>query len=79
MKTMSVSEFKTHFSDVLKQVRQGEEIAVTFGKGKKVVGYFIPAPPQPIKRKLGILEGKVKITFSPDFKMTTEEFLGIND
>jgi len=29
------------------------------------------------KRKLGILEGKGKIKFLPDFKMSTEEFLGL--
>jgi hypothetical protein len=29
------------------------------------------------ERKLGILDGKVKITFSDDFKMTEEELLGL--
>jgi len=29
------------------------------------------------KRKIGILDGKAKIEFAPDFKMTTEEFLGL--
>jgi antitoxin (DNA-binding transcriptional repressor) of toxin-antitoxin stability system len=34
MKTMSVGEFKTHFSEVLQQVRAGVGIAVTYGKKK---------------------------------------------
>ena len=74
---MTVGEFKTHFSDVLEQVKAGEEIAVTYGKKKEVVGYFIPEKPQKPKVKLGIMQGKAKFTFSHDFKMTEEEFLGL--
>jgi len=74
---MSVGEFKTHFSEVLEQVKAGEKFAVTFGKKKEIVGYFLPELPQQAKRKLGILEGKAKVVFSPDFKMTEEEFLGL--
>ncbi|MES2375717.1 MAG: prevent-host-death protein [Bacteroidota bacterium] len=77
MKTMSVGQFKTHFSEVLEQVKGGEKIAVTFGKKKEVVGYFLPELPKQTKRKLGILEGKAKFTFSSDFKITEEEFLGL--
>lgn len=74
---MSVGEFKTHFSEVIKQVKAGEEIAVTFGKKKEIVGYFMPDASQKPKRKLGILEGKATFTFGSDFEMTTEEFLGL--
>ncbi len=74
---MTVGEFKMHFSDVLKQLKSGEEVAVTYGKKKEVVGYFRSVKTQKPKRKLGILEGKVSITFSPDWEMTTEEFLGL--
>jgi hypothetical protein len=77
MITMTVGEFKTHFSDVIEQVKGGEKIAVTFGRKKEVIGYFSPEIPQNPKIKLGIMEGKAKFTFSPDFKMTTEEFLGL--
>ncbi|MES2111555.1 MAG: prevent-host-death protein [Bacteroidota bacterium] len=77
MKTMSVGEFKTHFSDVLEQVKAGEKIAVTFGKKKEIVGYFLPEMPQQPKRKLGILEGKATFSFDNDFEITDEEFLGL--
>ncbi|MDB5007688.1 MAG: Phd YefM protein [Mucilaginibacter sp.] len=77
MKTMTVGEFKTHFSDVIEQVKAGEKIAVTYGKKKEIIGYFSPDTPQKPKRKLGILEGKVEVIFKPDFEMTTEEFLGL--
>jgi hypothetical protein len=29
------------------------------------------------KRKIGLLDGKMKIVFSDDFEMTTEELIGI--
>ena len=75
MKTITVGEFKTHFSEVLEQVKSGEKIAVTYGKKKEIAGYFISQIPEQPKSKLGILEGKAKVTFSQDFKMTEEEFL----
>ena len=78
MKTMSVGEFKTHFSEVIDLIRAGEKIEVTFGKKKEVIGYFSPKEQDDKpKRKLGILKGKAKFTFADDFKMTEEEFLGL--
>lgn len=76
-KKMTVGEFKSQLSDVIAAVQAGERIVVTYGKKKKVVGYFVPELPEPgTKRKLGILEGKAKAVFRPDFKITEEEFLG---
>ena len=78
MKIMTVGEFKAQFSNVIEQVKKGEEIAVTFGKKKEIVGYFLPKViDSKEKRKLGIMEGKAKVTFNDDFKMTEEEFLGL--
>ncbi|MES2277625.1 MAG: prevent-host-death protein [Bacteroidota bacterium] len=77
MKTMTVAEFKTHFSEVIDQVKAGEKIEVTFGKSKEVVGYFTAdCQPALAKRELGILEGKASVTFNGDFKMSEDEFLG---
>ncbi|MDB5022934.1 MAG: Phd YefM protein [Mucilaginibacter sp.] len=45
MKKMTVGEFKTHFSDVIEQIKSGETIAVTFGKKKEMIGYFLPEIP----------------------------------
>ncbi|MDB5153856.1 MAG: Phd YefM protein [Mucilaginibacter sp.] len=77
MKTMTVGEFKSHFADVLEQVKSGVGFAVTYGKKKEIVGYFLPESQllKP-KRQLGLLEGKVKVNFKPDYKMTEEELLG---
>ncbi len=75
---MSVGEFKANFSEVIEQVKTGEEVTVTFGKRKKVIGIFAPKHSSKKKqRKLGILQGKAKAVFHSNFKITEEEFLGI--
>jgi len=79
MKMMSATEFKRHFSDVIEHVKAGETIAVTYGKRKEIIGYFASELTNKPKRRLGILEGKAKAIFAPDFKMTEEEFLGLAD
>lgn len=77
MKIMGVGEFKANFSEVLKSVLAGEEIGISYGKKKELVAKLVPetAIRKP-GRELGILEGKGKIKFGKDFKMTEEEFLG---
>jgi antitoxin (DNA-binding transcriptional repressor) of toxin-antitoxin stability system len=78
MKTMSVGELKTNFSEVLKRVMEGEEVGILYGKRKEIVARIVPKEKKKKgKRKLGRLEGKVKVKFMPDFKMTEEEFLGL--
>ena len=75
---MSVGEFKTNFSEVIEQVKAGEKIAVTFGKKKQIIGYFIPeSTTEKPKRKLGILAGKSEVIFEDDFEMSEEEFLNL--
>lgn len=78
METMTVGDFKANFSEVLKKVQQGEEIAISFGKKKEIVARLIPGSGQKkAKRKIGIFEGKAKITFTKNYSITEEEMLGI--
>ncbi len=78
MKTLTVGALKTNFSEVLKAVQSGEEFAIAFGKRKEVIAYIVPKQlHKKGKRKIGILEGKASVVFKEDFKMTTEEFLGL--
>lgn len=77
MKILSVGEFKANFSEVLKKVLSGEEIGISYGKKKEIVAKLVPKTTKKAKRKIGILEGKGKVIFSHDFKMTGEEFLGV--
>lgn len=78
MRTMTVGDLKANFSEVLKDVQSGETIAISFGKKKETVAYLVPkSNEKPKKRPLGLLEGKMTVTFADDFKMTVEEFLGL--
>jgi antitoxin (DNA-binding transcriptional repressor) of toxin-antitoxin stability system len=77
MKTLTVGDLKTNFSEILKAVQLGEEFAIAFGKRKEVIAYLVPKQlRREGKRKIGVLEGKASVCFKPDFKITTEEFLG---
>ena len=77
MEILSVGEFKANFSEVLKKVISGEEIGISYGKKKEVVAKIVPKETKMPKRKIGIMEGKGKVTFGNDFKMTEKEFLGL--
>lgn len=74
---MTVGDFKTHFSEAIDWVKSGKKIAVTFGKKKEVVGYFVPQSyGVDKKRELGKLEDSASVVFKDDFTMTEEEFAG---
>jgi hypothetical protein len=76
MKSISVNEFEDNFLKVIEQVKSGEQISVTIGEEKQIIGYFLPEISlQKPKRKLGLLEGKATVIFHDDFKMSDEEFL----
>jgi hypothetical protein len=78
MKTMTIGEFKTHFSKVLEKVKAGEQIEITRGRKKEVVGYFQAKPNQHAKkRNIGVLNGKGTAVFKDDWEMTEEELLGL--
>ncbi|HMQ59913.1 MAG TPA: hypothetical protein PKE06_04550 [Flavilitoribacter sp.] len=78
MKPFTVGDFKARFSEILEQVREGEEIAIAFGRKREIVAYLVPrASFTRAKRKLGILAGKARAEFTEDFEMTEEEFLGL--
>ena len=81
MKCLNVGEFKAQFSEVLELIQQGESVGVLYGKNKKPVAKLVPMnsakSKKKGKRKLGLLEGKMKVVFAPDFKMTEEEFINL--
>lgn len=76
MKNLTVGNFKSTFSEVLKEVESGQEIIISYGKNKKKVAVIIPFEKYDQKpiRTLGLLKNS-KIEFKPDFKITDEEFL----
>lgn len=81
MKSLPVGELKANFSEVLEDVQNGETIEIVYGKKKKPVARIVPIngpkSKKKKKRQLGILDGKMKIVFADDFKMTEEEFINL--
>jgi hypothetical protein len=80
MRTMTVGEFKAQFSEVIEQVRKGEEIAVTFGKKKQIIGYFKPEiAVKKRERLVGLFDKMTGYYMADDFCETTDNDFQIND
>lgn len=79
MKTLPVGELKAQFSEVLEKVKLGESYGILYGKKKKPIAMIVPYQEEmkQKERKIGLLDGKVKIEISEDFKITEEELLGM--
>jgi len=77
MKAMTVAEIKTHFSDVLVKVKNGEKMKILYGKSKKPVAMLVPIEKIDKPRKIGILDGKAVFSAKGKGKITEEEFLSI--
>lgn len=77
MKILQVGEFKRKFSEVINNIRKGEEVTITFGKKKEKIAVLVPyyVYKQKNKRRIGLLEKKASFKISNDFKITDEEFL----
>jgi antitoxin (DNA-binding transcriptional repressor) of toxin-antitoxin stability system len=78
MKTMAVGELKTHFSQVLNDVRLGQKVSISYGRAKEPVAMIVPYQEEKKgERNIGILDGKAIISFSDDFEMTTAELCNL--
>jgi len=78
MKTMTVGEIKTHFSEILGEVRDGKKVGIVYGRKKKPVAMIVPyIHEKKAERKIGILDGKATIQFRDDFAMTAEELCAL--
>ncbi|MBI3987474.1 MAG: hypothetical protein HY343_11170 [Lentisphaerae bacterium] len=77
MKTLAVGELKTHFSAVLSAIKDGQSVAVGFGKSKRKVAVIVPYSRyrKTAVRRLGILQGRARCRIHDDFRMTDEEVL----
>lgn len=77
MKTMSVGEFKSRFSEALAAVRGGETVVVSFGKNHRKVAALVPYAELKAakKRPLGLLKATVRVKFGADFAIDDDQFL----
>lgn len=77
MRALTVAEIKTQFSQVLVQVRNGENFKILYGKAKKPVAMIVPIEKAETPRKIGILDGKASFIVNGNGKISEEEFLGL--
>lgn len=77
MKTLAVGELKANFSSVLDEVRNGHPVAIGYGKRKTKLAVIVPYEQyrKTAKRKIGILDGRVRCRIRKDFRMSDEELL----
>lgn len=77
MKVLQVGELKARFSQVLDDVRSGEEILVTYGRKKESLAVIVPF--EQYKQRNSIKLGLHKdsgLEFADDFAMTEDELIG---
>lgn len=71
---MAVGELKTHFSEILEEVRHGKKVGILYGRAKEPVAMIVPySDGKKTERTIGVLDGKVTIDFRKDFEMTAAE------
>jgi antitoxin (DNA-binding transcriptional repressor) of toxin-antitoxin stability system len=78
MKTLSVAKLKAQFSSVVVDLRNGEEVAITYGRNKQPLATIIPQSKlaQPNHAiPLGDLQKKGWSYAMRDFEMSDEELL----
>ena len=77
LKTLQVGEFKTRFSEVLDDIRQDDEVVISYGKQKTEIAVLVPIGAYKKRKKVkpGLLKEKGPVEFGDHFKITDEEFL----
>ena len=69
---MTVTEFKSRFSEVMSDVARGKSVKLLYGRTHKPIAVVSPAP----TRKLGTYDGIAIFSETGGGKITEEEFLG---
>ena len=77
MQTFTIGELKTGFSEILKKIRSGEEIVISYGKKREKVAVLVPysAYASTPERSLGLLKDRAGCIIHGDFEISEEEML----
>lgn len=75
MKSLTVGQLKSDFSDVLAAVQRGESITVEYGRKRKPVARIVPYEVTNQPRKLGILADSARCVWRGDRQISDEELL----
>ena len=75
---MTVADFKSRFSDVIKMVSNGESVTILYGRSKRPIAVISSCNAgTPEKRQIGTYDGIATFSEIDGGKITEEEFLGI--
>jgi antitoxin (DNA-binding transcriptional repressor) of toxin-antitoxin stability system len=81
MQTIQVAELKSHFSEVLKTIKDsGEKFIIEYGKQHEKVAVLVPYDKNlelEAEREFGLYKGKGSFVLKDDFEMTDQELLGL--
>jgi len=77
MQTLTIGELKGRFSEVLKKVRNGQEIIISYGRKKEKIAVIVPYSDYVSRpeRRLGLLKDRAKCIIHEEFTMSEEEML----
>lgn len=75
MKSLTVGQLKSNFSDVLAAVQRGETVTVEYGRKRKPIAQIIPYEVTSQPRKLGILAESARCVWKGDGRISDEELL----
>ncbi len=77
MQTLTIGELKASFSEVLKKLKSGQEIVISYGKKREKVAVIIPYSAYASKpeRRLGLLKDKAGYMIRDDFEISEKEML----
>ena len=79
MQTLTIGELKTNFSEVLKKVRNGQKVVVSYGKKREKVAVIIPysADISAPERNLGLLKDRAGCIIHNGFEISEKEMLAL--
>ncbi len=77
MQTLTIGELKTGFSEVLKKIRSGQKIVISYGKKREKVAVIVPYSAYAFtpERSLGLLKDRAECIIHDDFEITEKEML----
>ena len=70
MKMVNIHTAKTHFSRYIEEVERGEEVIIA--RAGKPVARLVPLKARPRSRRLGLLEGRIRIADDFDAPLPEE-------
>lgn len=76
MQTFTTGELKGRFSEVLKKVRSGQEIIISYGKKKEKIAVIVPYSDyfSKLERNLGLLKDRAQCIIHEDFSIKDLDF-----